>query len=438
MARDTPKQRIVEVTSRQSGESTDTADHRLVYDYDIRIIDPGSKQEHTYHRQLVIHEHLVQAIAPHIQPAPQPDVVVAGDSSDAHPGEITDPVLTARLEPGPETVATRVTGTVFPADHQPPADATTAPTITEAVPPVEPTPVTEPESSIDSIEPMLPAATETVSKPAVEEAAIIESRPGQTTAAAPPMTGHDTDLNNPIHTEQEKLSRYIDIDLPETAGRWWQQWRHKLARFKPHRLQKRLVALLKRREKQPPLTPATAQPAQTPKSIGDQPTTDARHRGLKKKVALLSLSALSIVALVMLTLWGRRPGDNAGEPPQSQGLPSGPAVQHSAETVTTPAPNYHARIERDADGITISLETPPQPASEPIIIAPQSGTRQTTGHNEIIHVVVQGDTLWFIAKRYVHDAMRYPELARLSNIRNPHLIYPGDRVRIRLNQQSAP
>jgi LysM repeat protein len=51
---------------------------------------------------------------------------------------------------------------------------------------------------------------------------------------------------------------------------------------------------------------------------------------------------------------------------------------------------------------------------------------------EIVHVVVKGDTLWDIAERYIHDPFRYPELARLSQIQNPDLIYPGDRVRIRI------
>ena len=50
--------------------------------------------------------------------------------------------------------------------------------------------------------------------------------------------------------------------------------------------------------------------------------------------------------------------------------------------------------------------------------------------HEVIHTVVWGDTLWFIAKRYVNNPLRYPELARLSNIEDPDLIYPGDRVRI--------
>ncbi len=50
-----------------------------------------------------------------------------------------------------------------------------------------------------------------------------------------------------------------------------------------------------------------------------------------------------------------------------------------------------------------------------------------------VHIVVKGDTLWHIAKRYVHNPWRYPELAKLSKIKNPDLIYPGDRVTIIIN-----
>ncbi len=50
-----------------------------------------------------------------------------------------------------------------------------------------------------------------------------------------------------------------------------------------------------------------------------------------------------------------------------------------------------------------------------------------------IHVVVKGDTLWHIAKKYVNNPWRYPELARLSHIKNPDLIYPGNKVIIILN-----
>ncbi len=50
-----------------------------------------------------------------------------------------------------------------------------------------------------------------------------------------------------------------------------------------------------------------------------------------------------------------------------------------------------------------------------------------------IHRVVKGDTLWHIAKKYVNNPWRYPELAKLSNIKNPDLIYPGDQVTIIIN-----
>ena len=49
---------------------------------------------------------------------------------------------------------------------------------------------------------------------------------------------------------------------------------------------------------------------------------------------------------------------------------------------------------------------------------------------EIVHHVVPGDTLWYIAAHYLDDPFQYPELARLSQIINPDLIYPGDIIHI--------
>jgi nucleoid-associated protein YgaU len=50
----------------------------------------------------------------------------------------------------------------------------------------------------------------------------------------------------------------------------------------------------------------------------------------------------------------------------------------------------------------------------------------------ITHVVVKGDTLWDIAETYVKDPFRYPELAELSEINKPDLIYPYEIVRIQI------
>lgn len=47
-----------------------------------------------------------------------------------------------------------------------------------------------------------------------------------------------------------------------------------------------------------------------------------------------------------------------------------------------------------------------------------------------IYTVQKGDTLWAIAKKFLGDGTRYPELASLNNISNPNLIFPGQQIRI--------
>ncbi len=46
------------------------------------------------------------------------------------------------------------------------------------------------------------------------------------------------------------------------------------------------------------------------------------------------------------------------------------------------------------------------------------------------YTVVKGDYLWDIAIRAYGDGYKWVEIARLNNLVNPDLIYPGDRLRL--------
>lgn len=49
---------------------------------------------------------------------------------------------------------------------------------------------------------------------------------------------------------------------------------------------------------------------------------------------------------------------------------------------------------------------------------------------ETRYTVVKGDSLWAIARRFLGSGSRYPEIARLNQIPNSNLIYPGQVLRL--------
>ena len=60
---------------------------------------------------------------------------------------------------------------------------------------------------------------------------------------------------------------------------------------------------------------------------------------------------------------------------------------------------------------------------------PEGGGVRENGEEALWHTVARGDTLWELARRYGVELSRIVELN--PSIRNPNLIYAGQRVRIR-------
>ncbi|MFW2374330.1 MAG: chemotaxis protein CheW [Gammaproteobacteria bacterium] len=92
-------------------------------------------------------------------------------------------------------------------------------------------------------------------------------------------------------------------------------------------------------------------------------------------------------------------------------------------TVQVPA------VDNDLEMVLISNDIGRSEKSDKSISENKANAKNVNRY-QVIHIVVKGDTLWHIASRYINNPYRYPELARLSKISNPDLIYPGDRVKI--------
>jgi hypothetical protein len=56
-----------------------------------------------------------------------------------------------------------------------------------------------------------------------------------------------------------------------------------------------------------------------------------------------------------------------------------------------------------------------------------------------VYIVKKGDTLWDISNLYLYQPWLWPQLWRTNtHITNPHLIYPGDELRLYINEQGEP
>lgn len=58
-------------------------------------------------------------------------------------------------------------------------------------------------------------------------------------------------------------------------------------------------------------------------------------------------------------------------------------------------------------------------------ITPHDGDDDT-----MIVTIVKGDTLWDLCQQHLKDPLRWRELSKYNDFTNPHLIYPGEHLRI--------
>ena len=99
------------------------------------------------------------------------------------------------------------------------------------------------------------------------------------------------------------------------------------------------------------------------------------------------------------------------------------------EIIAKPSP---AREPEKATPSVDAVQKPPRPE----IIAKSSPTRESEKET-IDYLIKKGDTLWDLAEKYLGAGHKYQILADINQIKNPHKIWAGEKLKIVKQRKSA-
>jgi chemotaxis signal transduction protein len=150
------------------------------------------------------------------------------------------------------------------------------------------------------------------------------------------------------------------------------------------------------------------------------PERRERSSGKRSYVAIAIAAALLPLAFAGGWWWFSRPAVEQAPQPRQVAATEAAHPQQAAGAIE-PRPSKLEIVGKDFE-----MRVEPAPSGRG-----KESTPAPAARDEIVVVVVRGDTLWDIAAKHLGNPHRYPELARNSAIRNPDLIHPGDVVRIR-------